>query len=276
MMKKTSGIDPIGTWPTQAFSLMIALACIAALPACAQNPDGSAASPSTELFWHEVPTLVPIQMVLPKGFVRENPHTLVVALHGYGSSATEFRRIADELAAAGFVVALPEATYSMAIGAGVGYDWTLTQQDDPALGERATRLLASKYLPATVREIRGRYAIKDVYVLGFSQGAVVALLTGIYNPSVFRGVISFGLPVFDPSWIAPDAPTTGRGVHVLLVHGHQDERAPRSVSERTGAHFKQAGYNVSLRIFEGGHTVPSAELARAAQWISSGDAEMGR
>lgn len=69
-------------------------------------------APKTEVFWQEAPALVPVRMLFPPDFDRDTPRTLIVALRGFGSSAEEFQRVGDQLAGAGFLVALPEAPYA--------------------------------------------------------------------------------------------------------------------------------------------------------------------
>lgn len=237
------------------------------------NGSDTSSVEEVEVFWQEAPTLVPVRLVFPDGFDRRAPHTLIVALHGYGSSAMRFRRVAQVLADAGFVVALPEATYPLLTGGDLGFDWTLTQTGEATLEERAMRLLGSRYLPTAIEEIRSRCTIDEVYFLGFSQGAVVALLAGIYNHSIADGVISFGLPGYDPSWFEEDVLRAGRDVRVLLVHGGEDERVSPGISVRARDHLAEAGYEVFYRPFTGGHSVPTEQLRAAAAWIEGLDPE---
>lgn len=232
----------------------------------------SASSTMTEVFWQRTSTLAPIRMILPPGFVPEEPHTLIVALHGYGSSSESFRRVGERLAEAGFLVALPEATYAFLTGGGeLGFDWGLYHTGDPELDRRAFELLITEYMPEAVRATQERYAVGSTYVLGFSQGAIVAMLSGIYLNEAFDGVISFGLAAYEPEWF--EDPTlasplaSGRHLSVLLIHGEDDERVPLAVSERARDHLAGKGYQVTLRHFRGGHTVPDDQLDFVAEWL---------
>ncbi|HET7038680.1 MAG TPA: dienelactone hydrolase family protein [Gemmatimonadales bacterium] len=244
------------------------LAALAPFAARAQQADRvPPASRDAEILWHEAPTLAPIQLIFPEGFSRERSWPLVVALHGYGGSAARFRRVGDRLAAAGFVVALPEATYPTPTAGGIGFDWTLMRQGDPAVGARATRLLVERYLPEAVADIRRRYAIDRVFVLGFSQGALVALLTGVRNDTVFDGAVGFGLPAFQPAWLGDDGRAGPHSPPVLLLHGADDDRAPVAVSRAARDSLSAAGFDITFRQFAGGHVVPGDQLALAARWM---------
>lgn len=243
-----------------------------AIPVQAQDADGWATSSSAGpgLIWHEAPTLTPIRVVLPVQFQAQVSRTLIVALHGYGASAVQFEGVAKQLAADGFLVALPEATYPLIAGRANGFDWTLNQQGDPQLRARATRLLV-RSLPTTVAEIRKRFTVDRVVLLGFSQGALVAMLAGLYDNSAFDGVVTFGLPAFDPGWMALDKAAPATRVRVLLFHGAQDKVAPVAISLQARDHLAGAGFDVVYKPFKGGHAVSGHQLAEVARWIREPD-----
>jgi phospholipase/carboxylesterase len=245
------------------------------LAAPAQQPsDSISVSPpaATELFWQRTATLVPIRMILPPGFTAQEPHTLIVALHGYGSSAERFRRVGERLAEAGLMVALPEATYAFMREDGeLGFDWGLYHTGDSALDRRAFELLITESMSDVVRAVQERYAVERTYVLGFSQGAIAAVLSGIYLNDALDGVITFGLGAYDPQWFADptlaSSLAAARHLSVLLIHGDEDERVPVAVSEGAREHLAGEGYEVTLHRFHGGHSVPDKELDFVIQWL---------
>lgn len=233
-----------------------------------EAPDSTPSSqPTTNVVWHESRALLPTRVILPFGYEGDRAYTLVVALHGYGSTAEAFSRVGKRLARHGFIVALPEAPYAMDVGGKLGYDWTLTHTGDEALEVRAAKLTGGEHLPAVVRDLRERHRIDHVYILGFSQGAIVAVLTGVYKPALFDGIISFGLPYFNLEWFQDDTFEKASGLRVLLVHGEQDQRASIEVSRKAREALRAARYDVVMRKFAGGHSVPGDELDFVAEWL---------
>ncbi len=252
----------------RSFVLGAVLLVSPALAAPQEPAPAEAPALATDVFWHEAPTLVPVQMVFPPGFDAAAPRTLVVALHGFGDTSSRFRPVADVLATAGHVVALPEATYAFPAGGRIGFDWTLHHLGDAAASSRAIRLLGTQYLPGLVEAIRARATVDRVILLGFSQGAAVALLTGLHDPATFDAVISLGLPMYNPEWFGEGALEAARDVGVLLVHGTHDEIAPIDATTRARDHLAGAGLAVTFRAFDGGHTVAPDELVAAVRWIA--------
>lgn len=254
----------------------LALACSFLLPGRVPAAQESQSAGRQEVIWHEVESLVPTPLFFPVGFDAEDPHTLIVALHGYGSSAEAFGRVGEQLAAHGFLVALPQAPYAFLVEGRVGFDWTLHHLDDDALANRATLPLVESFLPDLARDIGARYSIDRVYALGFSQGAVLAMATSIINHDVFDGVVSFGLPDLRSGWFPGDAFAAGRGVDVLLLHGDADDRVPFAVSSDARDRLTAAGYDVTLHSFRGGHSVLDEQLDYVARWIRERSPEIRR
>jgi phospholipase/carboxylesterase len=217
--------------------------------------------------WHEAKALIPTQVILPPDFDPEKAYSLIVALHGYGSSAEAFSRVGRRLANAGFIVAIPEAPYAMLVDGKLGYDWFLYHRGDDALQMRAGMLGAADHLPGVVTDLWRRYRIGDVYVLGFSQGAIGAFVTGLNNSGLFDGVVSFGLPAFDTAWFLDDTLRTARDLRILIIHGDQDERAPIRYLQKARDTLRAAGYDVTFRTFSGGHSVPNNELEYVKEWV---------
>lgn len=221
----------------------------------------------SELVWYEAKALFPAQVFLPPEFDAERAHTLILALHGIGGTADEFRHTAEAFTADGFIVALPQGNYPTLAQGKLGYDWALWLRRDEAMAIRAHELVFSDQFPTLVADLQQRYQIDHVYVLGFSQGAVTAMITAFNSGDMFDGVVSFGPPVFDISWFTGEALEASRGVRVMLLHGQDDPHARFAVSENVRDALKDAGYDVTFRPFDGGHTVPDDQLGFVTAWI---------
>ncbi len=130
-------------------------------------------------------------------------------------------------------------------------------------------------MPGLIRSLRERYSPGAMYILGHSQGGIVAMLAGLYNHESLDGVITFGLGTYDLAWFedprVASALEAGSHMSILLVHGDHDDRVPMAVSERAHRHLAEHGYSVTLRPFDGGHTVPPRELDFVVRWLRGGE-----
>ncbi len=185
-------------------------------------------------------------LYVPKGYAHDEPHALVVMLHGAGGGARNgvgpLLDLADEYRLLLLAPASRASTWDVIVG-GYGPDVAA--------------------LDAALRETVERCAVDSggVAVGGFSDGASYALSLGLTNGDLFRGVLAFS-PGFS-------APAAQRGSpRVFVSHGTDDPVLPiERTSRRIVPTLRRAGYDVRYREFAGGHTVP-AELAREGlEWL---------
>lgn len=260
--------------PRRAWILALVVCCVA--PLRAQESERPPASGADATLWYRAPSFLPVRVELPDGWDPDRPASAVVALHGFGGSYARFHRVAAALNEAGFVVIFPQAPYRVsAADPDAGYSWGLNLwtprplTDDPDIDLRSTGLTVEELVPAAVERVDEVYPLDAVYVLGFSQGAIYAFLTGFYNSDRFEGIVAFGLAGFSRDWATVRGGELEDGNHlsVYLGLGRSDPMVPFADAESARDILLEAGYSVTLRGFEGGHVLPDAELRRAVDWL---------
>jgi predicted esterase len=236
------------------------------------------ADTNSTLLWHEATVLSPIIVELPADFDSTKTYPIIVALHGFGSSSKKFSRIARTFTNAGYIVMLPEAPYRVPSDEPGDYiSWGLNTwtppplTDDPAIDARSVELMTQEHIPAALKRVEEEYRIGEKYLLGFSQGAVYAFATGVYNSDTFDAIIAFGLSGMESirDWFTArgESISDGNSLPVLLVNGTEDKMAPHEQGVIGLKVLKEEGYNATLHSFEGGHSVPTAELEKCLEWL---------
>ena len=179
---------------------------------------------------------------------KAGPIPLVVLLHGAGGSAQGVhRRIFGGADSIGFAVLVPDSR---------GATWDAIRGiygPDIAFIDSALKVTFSRVNIDPAR----------IIVSGFSDGASYALAIGRMNGDLFSRIVAFS-----PGFIPPST-ATGKPA-VYITHGDNDQILPFEVtSQRIVPALKRTGYEVTLKQFVGGHTVP-ADLAREAfQWATA-------
>ncbi|PLS87649.1 MAG: phospholipase [Actinobacteria bacterium] len=180
----------------------------------------------------------------------ERPAPLAVVLHGAGGQASAAMALLRPLAdATGMVLLAPTShqyTWDIIVG-GYGPD---VEALDGLLEETFSRCWVD---PARLA------------VGGFSDGASYALSLGIDNGDLFSHVLAFS-----PGFMAPSGQV---GVpRFFISHGTRDDVLPIGLcSRRIVPQLQRAGYDVTYREFEGGHTVPPEIAREAADRFTSGE-----
>ena len=179
---------------------------------------------------------------------KAGPVPLVVLLHGAGGSAANMhRRIFSSADSVGFAILVPDSR---------GPTWDAIRSlygPDIAFIDSALKVTFSSVNIDPAR----------VIVSGFSDGASYALAIGRMNGDLFTRIVAFS-----PGFIPPS--TAAGKPEVFITHGDNDPILPfEATSQRIVPALKRAGYDVTLKQFVGGHTVP-ADLAREAfQWATA-------
>ena len=117
-----------------------------------------------------------------------------------------------------------------------------------------------------------------VIVMGFSQGAAVALATAIQHPHIFSGIAS--LVGFVPS-IVPSINDTDhhnedeervngqplKNVPVWMAAGERDERIPLEIAIASRDTVQAAGADVRWEVYETGHKLNGKGMRDLTAWL---------
>lgn len=194
---------------------------------------------------------------------------VVVLLHGYGSDGDDLIGLAPH-----WQDALPDALFvspNAPIGTPMGgyqwfaIDWAGDRLASRQTGVRQARPVLEQFL-ADLWTQTGLTAA-DTILAGFSQGAMMALHTGLALPQPLAGIVAFS-----GALLAPEGLAEGRlaKVPVCLVHGDMDEVVDPALSAEAAALLRQAGYVVSYHVSPGvGHGISPDGLVFATGFIES-------
>ncbi|NOZ45771.1 MAG: hypothetical protein GXO79_03215, partial [Chlorobi bacterium] len=134
----------------------------------------------TKSIYFESSALFKCNVRLPVNYNPEKKYILVLGLHGGGSNIEQFISIWDSLKNTEFIYAVPQAPYPWLVDKKLVYDWALWPTGNNKLIKRASNLIVN-YISDLTSVLKKHYNISDVYLLGFSQGAIFTYIAGIKN-----------------------------------------------------------------------------------------------
>jgi len=212
-------------------------ALLVALASCKPTP-----SPLTEL-------VVPARSPSPRAPV-------LVLVHGYGANEKDLASLASRLdgrfevhAVRAPIVLGPDSFSWFPIGAS-------------AEAEPSRKLLARylEWLRSSPKVDASR-----VYLLGFSQGAMLGLSLAATDPELLAGVVAIGGRPLG----LPGMAKRGAATRVLIVHGRQDSRVPFANAAESQRVLEALGRGVEVRAYDAGHEISPAMLADVDQWLTA-------
>ncbi|HUD61456.1 MAG TPA: prolyl oligopeptidase family serine peptidase [Acetobacteraceae bacterium] len=205
---------------------------------------------------------------------KATPTQLVVLCHGVGADGHDLIDLAPT-----WGHALPDALF-VSVDApfphdsGFGRQWWSVADRTPAVMEAGVRQAAG-FLDAFIDAELARLGLPaDAYALmGFSQGAMTVLFTGLRRATAPRAILAFS-----GALIAPDSLAGELANHapVLLVHGEADDVVPAQRSRDAETALRAAGVPVeAVYVPRLGHGIDDTGLAMGALALQKGFADTG-
>lgn len=191
--------------------------------------------------------------VLQAGAPLEQAHHALILIHGRGASAESILEFASELQAPGFAHLAPQAA---------GYTWYPNRFTAPIESNQPWLDSALRRVDLIVQNLSVvgmPYAA--IYLLGFSQGACLALEYVARNPRRYGGVVGLSGGLIGPPGTIPDHLGSMDGTPVFLGCSDRDPHIPKARVIETCAQFERMGADVDMRLYENmGHTVNQDEI----------------
>ena len=191
------------------------------------------------------------------------PTQLVVLCHGLGADGHDLIDLAPT-----WGHALPNAAFvsvdaPFAHDSGFGRQWWSVADRSPPVVEAGVRR-AAEFLDRFIDAELQRLGLPaDGYALmGFSQGAMTALFTGLRRASAPRAILAFSGALIAPESLATDL---ANHAPVLLVHGEADDVVPAQRSRDAEAALRAANVPVeAVYVPRLGHGIDDTGLAMGA------------
>jgi len=111
------------------------------------------------------------------------------------------------------------------------------------------------------------YAIdsKNIIAVGYSNGANIAASMLLLRPEILSAAILFRAMV--P--LTPDKKPNLSSVSIFMGAGALDPIVLASNTKELGELLRNAGANVTIRFFQSGHQLTSADVDAAREWLTS-------
>jgi phospholipase/carboxylesterase len=187
----------------------------------------------------------------------------LVLLHGYGAHEHDLLPIAHELDPRLRVVSLQGP---VALGGPMRAWFNLTQDPRGRLSfDLAEARAAVQVVAEAVEEIAA--GSPKPLMLGFSQGAGIALGVSLLRPGLAGGVLSLSgvARTLDERDHAPAEQL--RGFPVFAAHGVDDPLIPIALGRKLRDDLTRLGLEVEWHEYPMGHSVLPEELDDARQWL---------
>jgi len=207
------------------------------------------------------------QPLLTAGTPLERAAIALIMLHGRGAGASDILSVADELDRPDLAYVAPQAA---------GSTWYPNRFSAPVeSNEPWLRSALEAVANVLSRVAAAGIPVERTLLLGFSQGACLALEFAARSPNTYGGVIGLSGALIENG----DEPRVYQGslygVPVFLGCSTTDPHVPRERVERSAELFRGLGAAVTLRLYPNmDHTINADELESVKSMITSVDTSL--
>jgi phospholipase/carboxylesterase len=192
---------------------------------------------------------------------------LVVLCHGLGADGHDLIDLAPywEKSLPGACFAAPDAPERNGMGP-FGRQWFDLADRSPARLTAGVRRAAA-HLDAFIDAELARLELPGTAyaLMGFSQGAMTALFTGLRRDPGPRGILAFSGALIAPERLAAER---ANEAPVLIVHGEEDTVLPVSLSRQAEQELRAEGVAVEALYVPGlGHGIDESGLSAGALFL---------
>lgn len=216
--------------------------------------------------------------------VESAPHPLasILFLHGLGTRGTHFLPVIKALARAlpvpvRFVLpTAPRRAVTVCQGQHLTAWFDLLNTNFVAREDEQGLRSAEAYAANLVeKEVEQGIAVDKIFIVGFSQGGALSLMTGLRFPHCLGGIAA--LSGWLPSSMALPRVHSGavRETPVFLGHGSLDRITPLSMAKSARDWLESKGYKVSLHTYSAAHEIVEQEVHDLTLWLRDRLAQVG-
>jgi phospholipase/carboxylesterase len=192
---------------------------------------------------------------------------LLLLLHGFGANEDDLFSLAPYLDER-FLIVSARAPYTLGFASHAWYHLGFTPEGfiiDPREVESSRQTLRK-----FVAELTRHYPVDPhaVYLLGFSQGAMMSLDLALREPELVAGVAALSgrlMPSTLAQMAAPDALT---GLPIFVAHGARDTVVPIGYGRAARDELAQLPVSLTYREYPMGHEISADSLRDATNWLS--------
>jgi phospholipase/carboxylesterase len=201
----------------------------------------------------------------PKTAVEKPP--LLLLLHGVGSHEHDLFSLAPYLDERFYIVSA-RAPIRLPQGGFGWYPVQFTSSGPKIIPETAVE--SQQTLLKFIRELNEAYQTDPnrIYLMGFSQGAIMSLNTMLTEPEAITGVVAMSgrlLPELKAGWVGADRL---QDFPVMAVHGLYDQTLPIANGREIRDFLSTLPVKLTYREYPMAHQISDASLADIQQWLS--------
>ncbi len=205
--------------------------------------------------------------------IGQSPQHCIIWLHGLGADGEDFVPVAQEMNLPVAVRYLFPHAPEQPVTVNGGYimrAWYDITAADIAAQQDSVGIHASQAaIKALITQETARgIAPENIYLAGFSQGAAIALHTGLRHLPQLGGIVALSgyLPLAET--LAHDIHSMPKNIPIFMAHGRDDTVVPFATGQSSADILRKQGYQLEWQEYAMSHSVCTEEIRDIESWLA--------
>ncbi|GAA4437328.1 phospholipase/carboxylesterase [Pontibacter saemangeumensis] len=190
----------------------------------------------------------------------------VILLHGVGSNEQDLFQLATHFPADVTVIS-PRGPIVLGNGRYAWYevDFSTGKPTINPTQEAQSR----ETIQLFVEQVKAKYNLDEVYLGGFSQGAIMSYSIGLKHPELVAGILAFSGRILQEIRPLVQQNAALQQLKVFISHGTQDNMLPVHYAREAKAYLEDKGVQLTYHEEDMGHQLNSQVVADVVNWLQA-------
>lgn len=198
--------------------------------------------------------------------IKTSKPPLIILMHGIGSNEKDLFSFADKLPAK-FIVVSARGPYMLGPDSYAWYhaDFSKAEPVINAAEAEKSRVAIIEF----IAQLKQKYDFDEtqVYLCGFSQGAIMAYSVGLTRPDKIKGIAVLSGRIQDEVKPLIKKSKTLQRLDVFITHGTQDKILNIHFARESNAYLSQLGIHATYKEYNDGHTINNEMFNDLLNWF---------
>lgn len=205
-----------------------------------------------------------LQFLVREPNIKPAKNKVIILLHGVGSNEEDLFSLADDLPADAFILSV-RAPYTLSAGRYAWFQVDFSTGSPVIDAEQAEKSRTT--LVAFIQQVKKHFAADELFLGGFSQGAIMSYSVGLTNPSLVNGIFGLSGRILAEVRSQIQRNETLQQLPVFVAHGVHDQVLPVHYAREAKDYLLQLGVQLSYHEYPFAHNIGNEVLVDLNQWL---------
>ena len=205
-----------------------------------------------------------LQYLVREPKVKSTKQKAIILLHGVGSNEQDLFSLANVLPDEFLIIS---ARGQFTLGAG-RYAWyNVDFSTGKPVFNKEQEASSREVIRTFISQVKQKYNLDEVYLGGFSQGAIMSYTIGLMHPKEVRGIIALSGRVLEEIKPLIEKDNYLQQLKVFVAHGLQDNTLSIQYAREAKDYLQSLGVQLTYNEYHIGHQLNNEVLQDLNTWL---------